>query len=90
MSPVSRFRPRVSASCADETRASRWKNAVAFLDSAKAAIATSTPALSATTTSMTVKPLWRPAGPGVSPDRDRGHAWASQIGELFSVTAEAR
>src|SRR6185437_9463870 len=59
MSPVSRFNASVSASWAEETRASRWKKVVAFFDRAKAAAATSTPALSATRISMTVKPRLR-------------------------------
>ncbi len=56
MSPVIRFIASVSAICADEMRASCWKKRVASLDSMNAAIETSTPALSATSTSMRVKP----------------------------------
>ncbi len=56
MSLVSRFIDSVSQSCAADTRASRWKNAVAFLESMKVAMETSTPALNATRISTSVKP----------------------------------
>src|SRR5262245_44318870 len=64
MSPVSRFIASVSASCADEMRASCWKNAVAFFDRMKAAIDTSTPAESATSTSTMVNARRRGFGGG--------------------------
>src|SRR5262249_51077946 len=64
MSFVRRFIASVSASCALEMRASCWKNVVAFFESMNAAIETRTPALSATSTSTSVKPIF---------DR-RGHA----------------
>src|SRR4051812_36118959 len=54
---VRRFIASVSESCAVEMRASCWKKAVAFFDSVNAAMETSTPALSATSTSTIVKPL---------------------------------
>src|SRR4051812_46816942 len=55
-SAVSRFKPKVADSCADDTRASLWKNLVAFRERIIAASATMAPAPSATISSMSVKP----------------------------------
>ena len=57
---VRRFMPSVAASCVAEMRASFWKNLVALRESKSAAIDTSSPALSATTSSIKVKPRAAP------------------------------
>src|SRR5579871_6913242 len=82
---VSRFIASVSESWAAEMRASRWKNAVAFLDSRKAAAETRMPAERATSTSMTVKPrrapAWRRWG-------SKGVARALMVGSVLGVVLE--